>query len=709
MQKSLPSRYYTTPEFLAREQSQIFAREWFCAGREEDLSAPGNHAVLDVANESILVVRTANRPTQSPLQRLPPPRRPTLRTRPKTHVNRRSLERHTPRRHHLHSSIRCPYHQWTYNLDGELLGAPFLKDSADLPQRRLLPLPSRHRHLGRLLLPEIGKLDPENNVRESRDAAIPTRPRHPAHPALPARRISAPRHTITYDVAANWKLILENYNECYHCGGVHPELCEVVPDFKQAGGSNLNWDDGIPHRPGAYTFTKSGTTTRAPFPGLNEAEKTRHKGELCFPNLMLSLACDHVAAFILWPLAPDRTRIVCRFLFHPRRNRKERFQSRRRRGILGPGQPPGLGHLRARPTRRLLPHPQIRLLRPHGRPQPRHPQLHPVPPRPHPRVIPAAPIRDCLGSRTLRSLRERFRFNFKHAPPTLSSRPKQPVFSALGSSAGCDGGPWHLAATTLGEINDDRNRSSPLTLHPATTSASASPNKTTTQPTPTNTPVNPTIFPTAKILFVSVGAWNHRNPNRHQGRRKSHASHKPRHPLPSRHAKSSRRRRLRLHLEHRRKHIQIRQKRPDNAGAHQHVVRPLHARPRLPQKNNPRRHHRLRKQRHMRRPPLRMQFPKRSRQKSIDPRHKRHPAHRRQKSARRSHIADRNQRRRHRNQPKPSQPHRRLRHRLHDPLQIVHFAARQRQQHRHGPADIAKRHNRLPPAAAPAAASSAAP
>jgi Rieske 2Fe-2S family protein len=106
---------------------------------------------------------------------------------------------------------------------------------------------------------------------------------------------------------------------------VHPELCEIVPDFKQGGGSNLNWEDGIPHRQGAYTFTKTGKTSRAPFPGLNEEERVRHKGELCFPNLMLSLACDHIAAFLLWPLAANRTRIGCNFLFHPGEITKPNF------------------------------------------------------------------------------------------------------------------------------------------------------------------------------------------------------------------------------------------------------------------------------------------------------------------------------------------------------------------------------------------------
>jgi glycine betaine catabolism A len=320
MQESLPSRCYTTSEFFLREQSQIFAREWFCAGREEDLPAPGNHAVLEIANESILVVRT-------PQGQL------------KAHYN---VCRHRGSRLCEHAqdpqspdarwdvtlpaavnanSIRCPYHQWTYNLDGELLGAPFLKDSADFRKEDFSLYPVAIDTWAGFFFLKLENSAKEKNpsTLQSQLGAAATRTRR--YPLADLRTA----HTITYDLSANWKLILENYNECYHCGGVHPELCEVVPDFKQAGGSNLNWDEGIPHRPGAYTFTRSGTTTRVPFPGLNEAEKTRHKGELCFPNLMLSLACDHAAAFLLWPQAPDRTRIVCRFLFDPNEIAKSDF------------------------------------------------------------------------------------------------------------------------------------------------------------------------------------------------------------------------------------------------------------------------------------------------------------------------------------------------------------------------------------------------
>ena len=112
-------------------------------------------------------------------------------------------------------------------------------------------------------------------------------------------------------------MIVENYNECYHCAGVHPELVSIIPAFKENGGNGLDWDEGIPHRPGANTFTFSGTTNRKPFPGLNQSEKNNHFGQALYPNLMMSLSMDHVAAFILQPLSPTHTRIDCRILFHP--------------------------------------------------------------------------------------------------------------------------------------------------------------------------------------------------------------------------------------------------------------------------------------------------------------------------------------------------------------------------------------------------------
>ncbi len=204
-------------------------------------------------------------------------------------------------------SIRCPYHAWTYGLDGALRSAPFLPDL-------------RH-HRAALSLHQVdvdtwggfvfARLEPAA-APSLLDSLGPIPGRVAAY-GLADLRAGA---RLRYQVAANWKVVLENYNECYHCGPVHPELCELVPDFARAGG-DVDWESGVPHRDGAYTFTASGTTLRQPLPGLSEAERTRHFGELVLPNLMISLSADHVAAFTLWPRSAGLTTVICDFLFHP--------------------------------------------------------------------------------------------------------------------------------------------------------------------------------------------------------------------------------------------------------------------------------------------------------------------------------------------------------------------------------------------------------
>ncbi len=319
MQKSLPSSYYLSEEVFVREKEHIFFREWLCAGREEQLPKPGDFLVLDLLGESVLVVRTKEGEL-------------------KAHYN---VCRHRGARLCLEETladkagagvaggvtpagtIRCPYHLWTYSLDGHLLSAPHLRESDGLRKENFSLYPVRLETWGGFF---FLNLSPEAAAKEKRTlvsqlSAAPERVQR--YPLAELRTA----HSITYDVAANWKVIAENYNECYHCAGVHPELCEVVPAFKERGGAHLDWEHGIDHREGAFTFTRSGTTNRTPFPTLNEAEKTRHKGELIYPNFLLSLSPEHVAAFLLWPLGPGRTRVICEFLFHPDEIAKADFDS----------------------------------------------------------------------------------------------------------------------------------------------------------------------------------------------------------------------------------------------------------------------------------------------------------------------------------------------------------------------------------------------
>ena len=93
-----------------------------------------------------------------------------------------------------------------------------------------------------------------------------------------------------------------------------------MPSFG-GGGADLDWEDGIPHREGAWTFTTTGTTDRAPLPGLDEAERTRHKGELVYPNLMAVARPPTTSRrSCCWPLDADRTRIAVHLLFAPTRS-----------------------------------------------------------------------------------------------------------------------------------------------------------------------------------------------------------------------------------------------------------------------------------------------------------------------------------------------------------------------------------------------------
>ncbi len=304
-QSALEPRFYDSQGVFALERERIFHAQWFCVGRTELVPARGDCLHVHVAGESLLVVRGKDdalrafynvcRHRGSRLVRTPPlpdPERPTA-----------------TRSTSMTAGVVCPYHAWTYNLDGSLRAAPYVQFDAGCPKEGFSLVPVHLDTWGGFLFVNLSAT-PAQPLREQ--LAVPVR-KLERYPLQDLRRGAQ----IVYEVRANWKVIMENYNECYHCGPVHPELCALVPAFRERGGAGLEWDDGIPHRPGAWTFTSSGTSNRAPFPGLSDKEKTHHKGEVAYPNLRLSAAAEHIAAFTLWPVAPDHTRIACEFLFHP--------------------------------------------------------------------------------------------------------------------------------------------------------------------------------------------------------------------------------------------------------------------------------------------------------------------------------------------------------------------------------------------------------
>jgi glycine betaine catabolism A len=296
LQAALPRELYVDPAVWERERERVLLREWTCVGRLTDLGlhGPERVAVVEVAGESLVVTSDADGALHASYNVCRHRGSQLFPTEPGTGPQLCGAK-----------AIRCPYHSWTYALDGSLLRAPHTEDG-EIEALDFALHPVGVEAWGGFVFVHATPADAVP-LAASVGRADRTLANYDLGALLTGLRL-------TYDVAANWKVIAENYNECYHCGPVHPELSRLVPAFA-GGGAGLDWEEGIPHREGAWTFTMSGTTDRSPLPGLSEAEKVRHKGELVYPNLMLSCSADHVAAFVLLPVAVDRTEIDCLLLF----------------------------------------------------------------------------------------------------------------------------------------------------------------------------------------------------------------------------------------------------------------------------------------------------------------------------------------------------------------------------------------------------------
>ena len=296
LEPALPREMYVGEAAWATEREAVLYGQWYCLGRRDDLGLdlPSRVLTVDVVGESVLVTSDEQ-----------------VRLHAAYNVCRhrgcqvRSTVGDADGLACEASALRCPYHSWTYGLDGRLLKAPHTDlEGAELREFSLHPVAVET--WGGFVFVHLtpGQAPPLAGAVARATATL-------GNYGLD-RLVTGV--TLSYDVAANYKVLLENYNECYHCGPVHPELSRLVPAFA-GGGAGLDWEDGIPHREGAWTFTTTGTTDRAPLPGLTETERTRHKGDLVYPNLMMSASADHVASLVLHPRAVDRTEVVCTLLF----------------------------------------------------------------------------------------------------------------------------------------------------------------------------------------------------------------------------------------------------------------------------------------------------------------------------------------------------------------------------------------------------------
>ena len=292
--RTLPSDAYRSADLFAWEQAEIFGRTWVCLGRTQDLLQPGTVRAIALGGEEILLARDADGAVRafSNVCR--------HRGHPLLEVGEAVSAR----------QIRCPYHSWAYRLDGSLRSAPTLTqtdgfDPADWPLLRL----RADEWLGWLFLDLSGNAGPIAATFGALSEVLA--------PYEPERLIRAEGHD--YVVAANWKLIAENYHECYHCTSIHPALCELsppdsgadlVPDGLWCGGTMTLKDH-------AATMSSTGASGGVPFRALPHGADRIVLYVHLLPNLLVSAHPDYVMTHRLVPLDAGRTFVECDWLFSP--------------------------------------------------------------------------------------------------------------------------------------------------------------------------------------------------------------------------------------------------------------------------------------------------------------------------------------------------------------------------------------------------------
>ncbi|MET0478107.1 MAG: aromatic ring-hydroxylating dioxygenase subunit alpha [Actinomycetota bacterium] len=292
--RMLPRDAYVSPRVFAFEQERFFAGSWTCVGREGDLEGTGAQRAVKVGRAGVLLARGTDGKVRAFAN--------TCRHRGHELLG---IGEATSRR-----TVLCPYHAWTYDLDGTLRVAPGFREHTDFRpgEHGLVELPLESWH-GFLFVNGSGDAPPfAEHVGALDDLVAPYRPE---------RLVPLVSHA--YDLDCNWKVILENYHECYHCPLIHPELCQVSPP---ASGDNFELDGAwvggtMDLKDHAATMSLDGHSDGVPIPGL-DGERLRTVAYLgLFPNLLLSLHPDYVMTHLVEPLAANRSHVICTWYFPP--------------------------------------------------------------------------------------------------------------------------------------------------------------------------------------------------------------------------------------------------------------------------------------------------------------------------------------------------------------------------------------------------------
>jgi len=289
----LPQAAYLAADWFAAELRTVWARNWVQAGRLSDL-APGRMRAVTVAGAGVILCRLADGGLRA---------------------------WHNSCRHRgaelcagdgaLGAVIRCPYHAWAYAAaDGRLVSVGLATPGADFDRAAhgLVPVAVQV-WAGFVWL----KLSPA-----PRPLAPDSGPDALDHWPMD---MLVTGHRSERVIDCNWKVFWENYNECLHCPGIHPELCDRVPVYRRGVMSAAETPDpveGPALAGGAVSWTPGGAPCGPVFAGLTADERAEgHRFVTLYPACYIVAHVDHVRAVTLTPLGPERTRLTAEWLFAP--------------------------------------------------------------------------------------------------------------------------------------------------------------------------------------------------------------------------------------------------------------------------------------------------------------------------------------------------------------------------------------------------------
>jgi phenylpropionate dioxygenase-like ring-hydroxylating dioxygenase large terminal subunit len=293
-QPTLPGRDYYDPAVYEADRERIFHSSWTAIAREEEIAEPGDFITRDLAGESIIVTRTLDGGLRGYFN-----------------VCRHRGTRLVDDSGHVKKVFTCPYHAWSYDLSGNCVGTPNVHRDEGFDRSEYSLWGVRLDTWAGFVFANLG--DGAQTLTEQL-ADDPEDPTSADHYRLQDLRLG---RELTYEVACNWKILIENFNECLHCPTVHPELVQVVPIYRKGEIEERDGWGGNSFAEGASSMTTTGASGLPMLPGISTTDAHTYYGFHVFPNMLMNLMPDAVMYYMLFPRGPEHTTVVSNYLFRP--------------------------------------------------------------------------------------------------------------------------------------------------------------------------------------------------------------------------------------------------------------------------------------------------------------------------------------------------------------------------------------------------------